>query len=83
MPIYNQENQLEGVLFSDLLLSLISNFLKDLSVSKTGEIIIWFFILLIALFLALWTTNYITKPILLLDRALSNFQKGNHQSPNL
>ncbi|WP_342596740.1 ATP-binding protein [Cyanobacterium aponinum UTEX 3222] len=196
VPIYNQENQLEGVLFSDLLLSLISNFLKDLSVSKTGEIIIvddnnylvasslekpfiitnpdakkieqqperislensqhekirqlstninkkfsslnnlkesqfwqvkldnqyyfiqafpynnyltkpwyililipkqdlvgdieantkltiiiWFFILLIALFLALWTTNYITKPILLLDRALSNFQKGNHQSP--
>ncbi|MBD2394286.1 response regulator [Cyanobacterium aponinum FACHB-4101] len=196
VPIYNQKNQLEGVLFSDLLLSLISNFLKDLSVSKTGEIIIvddnnylvasslekpfiitnpdakkieqqperislensqhekirqlstninkkfsslnnlkesqfwqvkldnqyyfiqafpynnyltkpwyililipkqdlvgdieantkltiiiWFFILLIALFLALWTTNYITKPILLLDRALSNFQKGNHQSP--
>lgn len=196
VPIYNQENQLKGVLFSDLLLSLISNFLRDLSISKTGEIIIvdgdnylvasslekpffianpdakkidqlperislensqhekirqlstninkkfssisnlkesqfwqakldnqdyfiqafpynnyltepwyililipkqdlvgdieantrltiliWFFILLIALFLALWTTNYITKPILLLDRALSNFQKGNHQSP--
>jgi len=196
VPIYNEKNQLEGVLFSDLLLSLISNFLKELSANKTSNIIIvddngymvassietpfiitnpnednldqkperitladsqsekirqlnnsikekftslnnlktshfwqvkldneayfiqafpydnhltkpwyvlilipkqdllgdiqantrvniliWFVILLMALILALWTTNYITKPILKLDRALTNFQKGNPQPP--
>lgn len=40
VPIYNQNNQLEGVLFNDLLLSLISNFLASLKVGKTGKIMI-------------------------------------------
>lgn len=40
VPIYDKNNQLEGVLFSDLLLSLISNFLKELSIGKTGDIFI-------------------------------------------
>jgi signal transduction histidine kinase/DNA-binding response OmpR family regulator len=41
VPIYNQNNQLEGVLFNDLLLSLISNFLVDLKkVGKSSEVMI-------------------------------------------
>ncbi|MBE9221168.1 response regulator [Cyanobacterium stanieri LEGE 03274] len=40
VPIYDQNNQLEGVLFSDLLLSLISNFLDNLTIGETGEIFI-------------------------------------------
>jgi signal transduction histidine kinase/DNA-binding response OmpR family regulator len=40
VPIYNQNNQLQGVLFSDFLLSLVSNFLSDLKVGKSGQIVI-------------------------------------------
>jgi signal transduction histidine kinase/CheY-like chemotaxis protein len=38
LPIYDQSNQLSGVLATDLLLSGISDFLKTLKVGQTGKI---------------------------------------------
>ncbi len=40
VPIYHKNNQLKGVLFSDLLLSLVSKFLSNLKVGKSGQIVI-------------------------------------------
>jgi signal transduction histidine kinase/DNA-binding response OmpR family regulator len=40
VPIYDQNRQLEGVLFADLLLSLISDFLNTIQVGQSGDIII-------------------------------------------
>ncbi|MGY6528542.1 MAG: ATP-binding protein [Cyanobacterium sp.] len=40
VPIYDQNDQLEGVLFSDVLLSLVSNFLNTLTIGENGDIFI-------------------------------------------
>ena len=40
MPIYDRQGNLEGVLFNDLLLSLISDFLSTLQVGKSGQVFI-------------------------------------------
>ncbi|MGI0480457.1 ATP-binding protein [Geminocystis sp. CENA526] len=40
VPIYDENNNFQGVLFSDLLLSLVSNFLEKLSIGETGDIFI-------------------------------------------
>jgi signal transduction histidine kinase/CheY-like chemotaxis protein len=40
VPIYNKKKQLQGVLFSDLLLSLVSKFLSELKIGKSGQIVI-------------------------------------------
>ncbi len=40
MPIYDRQGNLEGVLFNDLLLSLISDFLSTLRVGKSGQVFI-------------------------------------------
>jgi signal transduction histidine kinase/CheY-like chemotaxis protein len=40
VPIYNEKKQLKGVLFSDFLLSLVSNFLSELKMGKSGQIVI-------------------------------------------